>query len=230
MTLDEQVRDAFDPVRDLEVDEDAAWARITGRSGERRRSRWPVAVAAVVVALAVIGSAFIFGGDDRPTQITTGTDAPEVPAQSETTVTLLREQKQPPQRQGREIQRVATQMIVISGANPNDNETLILSVQDLVESDAFRAEVANDAGTPDAEFEVVACRPAGSAVLNVEVHQPDQETAWLLAKQLVPTLRRIIEADQRTLPPEMRVTGPIVTELGIEGRSTISDEQVPCSS
>jgi capsular polysaccharide biosynthesis protein len=109
------------------------------------------------------------------------------------------------------------QLMVLSGANANDNDTLVLSFQEIIQSKGFATEIKADTQL-DVPVETIkgmisVSRPAASALLEVTVQSDDQARAELVSNQIVPTLRRVIEADQRNFPPEMRIPGPIVTEL-----------------
>ncbi len=112
---------------------------------------------------------------------------------------------------------VTRQLMVMSGSNTNDNETLVLSFQEIINSKGFATEIKSDTQL-DLPVETISgmisvSRPAASALLNVTVQGDDQAQAELVSNQIVPTMRRIIEADQRNFPPELRIPGPIITEL-----------------
>jgi capsular polysaccharide biosynthesis protein len=112
---------------------------------------------------------------------------------------------------------VTRQMLVFAGANPNDNDTLVQSLQVVMGSKGFATEIKADIGldipVEQVQSMVSVNRPAASALLEAQVTSADQDTAELVSAQIVPTLRRVIEADQRNLPPEQRLRGPIVQEL-----------------
>ncbi|HKY16826.1 MAG TPA: hypothetical protein VJM33_18005, partial [Microthrixaceae bacterium] len=113
--------------------------------------------------------------------------------------------------------KVTRQLIVLSGSNPNDNDTLVLTFQEILQSKGFATEIKADTGL-DLPVETIrgmvsVNRPAASAILEVNVQSNDQAQAELVSNQVVPTLRRVVEADQRNLPPELRIPGPIVSEL-----------------
>ena len=113
--------------------------------------------------------------------------------------------------------QVTRQMFVLSGSNPNDNQTLVRSLQQIFTSKGFATELKADTGL-DMPVEQIASmisvgNPAGSALLEASVTSADQATAELVSAQLVPTMERIIRKDQESLPPSLRIPGPIVTEL-----------------
>jgi capsular polysaccharide biosynthesis protein len=109
------------------------------------------------------------------------------------------------------------QLLVLSGSNPNDNQTLVLSFQTIMQSKGFATEIKADTGLPLPVETIMGMInvsiPGSSAILNVQTQSADQAQAAQVSNQVVPTLRRVIEADQRNLPPELRIPGPIVQEV-----------------
>jgi capsular polysaccharide biosynthesis protein len=109
------------------------------------------------------------------------------------------------------------QLLVLSGSNPNDNATLVSSFQLIMQSKGFATELKADTGL-DLPVETIMGMltvdiPGSAALLNVKVQSANEAQAEQLSNQVVPTLRRVIDADQRNLPAELRIPGPIIQEV-----------------
>jgi hypothetical protein len=194
--LEQQIHDAYAPVQALTPEQDTALRSTVRRANTAPPRRWlGVAAAAVLI---VAGGVYLVAGHGEPTHLRTGDAPPEV---ATTTVT-------------RGPSGAMTQLLVLSGSNPKDNQTLVRAFVAIVASAGFRQELSTGTGVPADQFEVTACSPAGSAIVNATAWHPDPATAMRLAKNLAPTLHLIIDADQRNLPAELRIPGPIVQELG----------------
>jgi len=108
--------------------------------------------------------------------------------------------------------------IVLSGANPNDTSTLARTFQALMTTPNFAAELKVKAGLTNLPVASIAgmvavSNPAESFLLQVTVTWSDIKTAERVSEQLLPTVRDVIEANQRQLPIEARIPGPIIQEL-----------------
>jgi hypothetical protein len=199
MQLDEQVRDAFVAVQDVSPDVDSAWESMVGRwhisSNHERPRRWRVglaAAAAVLVAGVAILVGTIGGGSGRVVSRSTG------------------DQESP---------LMVVQLDVRSGATPTDSNKLIRSIEAIVTSETFRADLASEAAIAPNEIEIRACRVGETPLIDVDVAHPDGDTARALAREVSPTIRRVLDASQRDLPVEQRIAGPIFTELSVQAHS-----------
>lgn len=108
-------------------------------------------------------------------------------------------------------------VLVTSGSNPTDNETLVESFSELMTSRGFAAEL-KDRSKVNLPVESImgmisVDRPPLAALMIVNVTYPELEVADTVSQQVIPTLRDIISANQRELPIEQRIPGPIVQEL-----------------
>lgn len=113
--------------------------------------------------------------------------------------------------------QVTREFLVVSTSNVSDNDTLVTTLQYLMIDRGFAAELRQQSGV-DLPVEqitnmVVVDRPAGSALLTVSVTASDLETAKKLNESVLPTLRNVIERNQRNTPIELRIPGPLLQEI-----------------
>lgn len=108
-------------------------------------------------------------------------------------------------------------LIVLSGANPNDNEVLTRALESLVKSKGLAAEVKRRGDLPqsiDAISGMISTsRPPESAYMDIIVTNPDPEVSEAVSAQVVPALSGVFESAQRDLPVEQRLTGPLFQEV-----------------
>lgn len=108
-------------------------------------------------------------------------------------------------------------VLVTAGSNPTDNETLVQSFAELMGTRGFAAELKERSKVALPVETIIGMisvdRPPLAALLIIKVTWTDLQTADTVSQQMVPTLRDIIEANQRQLPIEQRIPGPIVQEL-----------------
>jgi Mrp family chromosome partitioning ATPase len=108
-------------------------------------------------------------------------------------------------------------LLVLSGANPNDNETIVATFEQLIGTPGFATELKQRTGLklPVSTINgmVSVNRPPSAAILEVAVQWTDLKTTERVSEQILPTLRSVLEANQRQLPIEQRIPGPIVQEL-----------------
>ena len=97
-------------------------------------------------------------------------------------------------------------LLVLSGSNPNDNETIVATFEGLQETGS-KLPVAT------IQSMISVDRPPSAAILEVTVQWTDIKTTEQLSQWILPTLRDVIEANQRQLPIEERIPGPIIQEL-----------------
>lgn len=118
---------------------------------------------------------------------------------------------------GSQSYAVSTQLLVLSGTNTNDNTTLVRSLEEIIKSENFAAELKQSTGlslpVQTIKGMVSASSPPGSAVIDVKVQYADQEVAQQVSDNVVPTMRSLFDYSQRNLPIEQRIPGPIVQEL-----------------
>ncbi len=107
--------------------------------------------------------------------------------------------------------------IVTSGANTQDNITLVRSFQALLESNQFATELKGRSQL-DLPVETIAGmisveNPAESAMLEVKVTYSDIRTADRVSQEVLPTIEDAFEAQQQNQPLEARIPGPIIQEI-----------------
>lgn len=108
-------------------------------------------------------------------------------------------------------------LLVLSGSNPNDNETIVATFEGLMATPGFATQLKQETQSklPVATIQgmISVDRPPSAAILQVTVQWTDIKTTELLSQWILPTLRDVIEANQRQLPIEERIPGPIIQEL-----------------
>lgn len=108
-------------------------------------------------------------------------------------------------------------VMVLSGANPNDNEVVTQALQSIIESKAFAAEVKRRGDLPqsiDAINSMISVsRKPTAAFMNVTVKSRDREESEQISAQVVPALTSAFEATQRDLPVEARIRGNMFQEV-----------------
>ncbi|MFM7063391.1 MAG: hypothetical protein ACKO04_07850 [Actinomycetes bacterium] len=115
------------------------------------------------------------------------------------------------------IYRTSRSILVLSGSNPNDNDVLVRSLESLVKSKGLAAEIKRR-GSLDLPIDQIAGavstkRAPESAYLDIVASSPDQATSEAISAQVVPALRGVFESNQRELPVESRIAGPIFQEV-----------------
>lgn len=108
-------------------------------------------------------------------------------------------------------------VIVLSGANPNDNEVITRALQTIIESKGLAAEVKRRGDLPQSIDQIAgvisARRPPESAYMDVIASSPDREVSEAVSAQIIPALNSIFEDAQRDLPVESRITGTLFQEV-----------------
>lgn len=107
--------------------------------------------------------------------------------------------------------------LVLSGSNPNDNETIVATFEGLMATPGFATQLKEETQSklPVSTIQGMLSvdRPPSAAILEVTIQWTDIKTTEQLSQFVLPTLRDVIEANQRQLPIEQRIPGPIVQEL-----------------
>jgi len=108
-------------------------------------------------------------------------------------------------------------LLVLAGANPTDNETIVATFEQLIGTPGFATELKQRAqvNLPVTSINgmISVSRPPSAAILEVSTTWSDLKTTEQVSEQVLPTLRSVLEANQRQLPIEQRIPGPIVQEL-----------------
>ena len=112
---------------------------------------------------------------------------------------------------------VTRSFLVLAGSNATDNDTLIRGLEEILSNRGFATQLKSRAEI-DLPAETIAGmisvdRPALSPLLDVETSSEDLELAEAISAQLEPTLTAVFLRNQRNLPVESRIAGPIVQEV-----------------
>lgn len=112
---------------------------------------------------------------------------------------------------------VTRTLLVVTGSNPTDNTTVVTSFQAIIGDKGFATELKARTGTDLQVSEIMGMisvdSPPESTVLQITVQSPTLATANELSGQVAPTLRDLIMRQQRDLPVEQRIPGPIFNEI-----------------
>jgi Mrp family chromosome partitioning ATPase len=108
-------------------------------------------------------------------------------------------------------------IIVVSGANPTDNEVLNRALEALVGSKGLAAEVKRRGDLPqsiDAISGMISTkRSPESPYMDIIVTNPDKEVSEQVSAQVIPALYGVFNTAQVDLPAEQRIQGPIFQEV-----------------
>lgn len=112
---------------------------------------------------------------------------------------------------------VTRSLLIMSGSNPNDNDTLVRAFEEIMADKGFASEIKARTGlalpAETIKSMISAKRPPAAATIAVSVRGKDIATADQVSAAIVPTLKATIQRGQRDLPIEDRIPGPIVQEL-----------------
>jgi len=112
---------------------------------------------------------------------------------------------------------VTRTLLVVTGANPTDNSTIVMSFGAIIRDKGFSTELKARTGSDLLVSEIMGMisvnSPPESAILQITVEAPHLEQAEELSGQIAPTLRDMIFRQQRELPIEQRIPGPIFNEI-----------------
>jgi hypothetical protein len=108
-------------------------------------------------------------------------------------------------------------VIVLSGANPNDNEVITRALESIIESKGLAAEVKRRGELPQSidaiSAMISASRSPESAYMDVIAASPDREVSEAVSAQIIPALTSVFETAQRDLPVENRIAGTMFQEV-----------------
>ena len=112
---------------------------------------------------------------------------------------------------------VTRSLLIMSGSNPNDNDTLIRAFEEIMGDKGFAAEIKakTGLGLPAETIKgmIEANRPPAAATIQVAVRWTDLKTANTVSAAIVPTLEEVVQSGQINQPIEDRIPGPIVQEI-----------------
>lgn len=115
------------------------------------------------------------------------------------------------------IYNTTRSVIVLSGANPNDNEVLTRALESLVNSDGLAAEMQRRGDLPQSIDQIGAIvstrRSPESAYMDIIASHPDREVSEAVSAQVIPALTSVFESAQRDLPVEQRISGAVFQEV-----------------
>ncbi len=108
-------------------------------------------------------------------------------------------------------------VIVLGGANPNDNEVITRALETIIESKGLAAEVKRRGELPQSIDQISsiisARRSPESAYMDVVASSPDKEVSEAVSAQIIPALNSVFETAQRDIPVESRITGTLFQEV-----------------
>jgi len=108
-------------------------------------------------------------------------------------------------------------IIILSGANPNDNNVLSKALEGLVGSKGLAAEVKRRGNLNESIDEIAgmisAERSPESPYMTVVVSSPEKKQSEAVSAQIIPALKGVFEANQREVPVEQRIPGPVFNEV-----------------
>lgn len=124
---------------------------------------------------------------------------------------------------------VTRSLLVLSGSNPNDNDTLLRAFEEIMADKAFAVSIKETTGMDDPVATIASMiqidRPPLAARIQVHVRSTDLEKANLVSAAVVPTLEDTVQRSQKDLPIEARIPAPIVQD--VFGRALVEEEYVP---
>ncbi len=115
------------------------------------------------------------------------------------------------------VYQTSRSVIVLSGANPNDNDVLSRALESIVTSKGLAAEVKRRGNLPESIDEVAGAigtrRSPESPYMDVVVSSPSKQKSEAISAQVIPALRDVFDANQREIPIDQRIPGPIFQEV-----------------
>lgn len=115
------------------------------------------------------------------------------------------------------VYQTSRSVIVLSGANPNDNDVLSRALEAIITSKGLAAEIKRrgnlDMSIDEIAGTISASRQPESPYIDVIASSPSQEKSELVSAQIIPALRDVFDANQREIPVEQRIAGPIFQEV-----------------
>jgi len=112
---------------------------------------------------------------------------------------------------------VTRTLLVVTGSNPSDNSTIVQSFGAIMTDKGFatelKARTGSDLLVSEIQGMISVSSPPESAILQFTVQGPHLQQSEELSGQIAPTLRDMIRRQQRDLPVEQRIPGPIFNEM-----------------
>lgn len=125
------------------------------------------------------------------------------------------------------IYQTTRSIIVYSGGNANENDVISAAIEDIVKSKGMAAEVKRRGGFEESidtiDSLIGTSRSPLSPYVDVIVSSPDQEQSETVSAQVIPSLQAVFESNQRDLPVDQRIAGPVfqqVFEFPLQSTST----------
>ncbi len=118
---------------------------------------------------------------------------------------------------GAAVFNTSRSIIVYSGNNPNDNDILASAIESIVTSKGMAAEVKRR-GDFSESIDTIASmigtvRSPDSPYIDIVVSSPDKQQSEDISTQVIPSLRSVFESNQRQIPVDQRISGPIFQEV-----------------
>jgi len=115
------------------------------------------------------------------------------------------------------VYNTSRSIIVVSGANPSDNEVLNRALEALVKSKGLAAEVKRRGDLTQSIDQINGMigtsRSPESPYMDIIVTNADQDVSEQISAQVIPALAGVFETAQTDLPTEQRIQGPIFQEV-----------------
>lgn|GEM_PF-836049 len=115
------------------------------------------------------------------------------------------------------IFQTSRSVIVLSGSNPSDNEVLALALENIITSPGLAAEIKRrgdlELSIDEIGGMISVKRSPLSPFVEVLSSSPSQEKSELVSAQIIPALRDVFNSNQREIPVEQRIPGPIFQEI-----------------
>ncbi len=118
---------------------------------------------------------------------------------------------------GPPVYNTSRSIIVYSGNNPNDNDILSTAIESIVKSKGMAAEVkrrGNFSESIDTISSMIGTeRSPESPYMDIVVSSADKTQSEEISTQVIPSLRSVFESNQRQIPVDQRISGPIFQEV-----------------
>ena len=115
------------------------------------------------------------------------------------------------------VYNTSRSVIVLSGSNPNDNDVLSRALESIVKSKGMAAEIKRRGDLPQSidsiSGKIGTKRSPESPYMDIVVSSPTKAESEQISAQVIPALRGVFEANQREIPVEQRIPGPIFQEV-----------------
>jgi Mrp family chromosome partitioning ATPase len=115
------------------------------------------------------------------------------------------------------VYNTSRSVIVLSGSNPNDNDVLSRALESIVKSKGMAAEIKRRGDLPQSidsiSGKIGTRRSPESPYMDIVVSSPTKAESEQISAQVIPALRGVFEANQREIPVEQRIPGPVFQEV-----------------